>query len=344
MERECVQRRGWITRQEFLDLLGVANLIPGPTSTELAMHVGRRRAGWPGLVVAGLTFIVPGAVLVGVLAALYQRGGELPVVRGVANAVQPVVIVLVLQALLPLGRGAIRSMPMAMVAVAVAIMAALGIPEIRILIFAGVAHMIVGRTAAPPVAAILFLATTTLAAASAAPAVSIGDLAAYFLRTGSLLFGSGYVLLPVLEGDLVQRSGWLTEGQLLDAIAAGQATPGPVFTTATFIGYLIGGPWAAVVATVAMFLPAFVFSALSSIMLDRLSRSRLARAFLEGVNAAAVSLIAVVLIKLASAAFTGPMSIVLGIAAAIAILYARVNASLVLLAAAGLGALLATLG
>jgi chromate transporter len=344
MERECVQRRAWITRQEFLDLLGVANLIPGPTSTELAMHVGRRRAGWPGLVVAGLTFIVPGAVLVGVLAALYQRGGQLPVVRGVATAVQPVVIVLVLQALLPLGRGAIRSMPMAMVAVAVAIMAALGIPEIRILIFAGVAHMIVGRTAAPSVAAILLLATATLAAASAAPAVSVGDLAAYFLRTGSLLFGSGYVLLPVLEGDLVQRSGWLTEGQLLDAIAAGQATPGPVFTTATFIGYLIGGPWAAVVATVAMFLPAFVFSALSSIMLDRLSRSRLARAFLEGVNAAAVALIAVVLIKLASAAFTGPMSIVLGVAAAIAILYARVNASLVLLAAAGLGALLATLG
>jgi chromate transporter len=142
----------------------------------------------------------------------------------------------------------------------------------------------------------------------------------------------------------VQRSGWLTEEQLLDAIAAGQATPGPVFTTATFIGYLIGGPWAAAVATVAMFLPAFVFSALSSIMLDRLSRSRLARAFLEGVNAAAVALIAVVLIKLASAAFTGPMSIVLGVAAAIAILYARVNASLVLLAAAGLGALLATLG
>ena len=343
MERECVQRRGWITRQEFLDLLGVANLIPGPTSTELAMHVGRRRAGWAGLVVAGLAFIVPGAVVVGVLAALYQRGGQLPVARGIADAVQPVVVVLVLQALLPLGRAAIRSVPMVMVAIAVALMAAVGIPEIRILLFAGVAHMIVGRTGAAPVAAILLLATATLAAASAAAPVSTGDLAAYFLRTGSLLFGSGYVLLPVLEGDLVQRSGWLTQEQLLDAIAAGQATPGPVFTTATFIGYLLGGPWAAVVATVAMFFPAFVFAALSSILLDRLSRSRLARAFLEGVNAAAVALIAVVLVRLAAAAFTGPVSIVLGVLATVAILYARVNASVILLVAAGLGALLTVL-
>ncbi|HEY6362550.1 MAG TPA: chromate efflux transporter [Vicinamibacterales bacterium] len=343
MERECVQRRGWITREEFLDLLGVANLIPGPTSTELAMHVGRRRAGWAGLVVAGLAFIVPGAVFVGVLAALYQRGGQLPVARGVADAVQPVVIVLVLQALVPLGRSALRSVPMVMVAIAVALMAAVGIPEIRILLFAGVAHMIVGRTGAPAVTVILLLTTATLAAASAAAPVPLGDLAAYFLRTGSLLFGSGYVLLPVLEGDLVQRYGWLTREQLLDAIAAGQATPGPVFTTATFIGYLLGGPWAAVVATVAMFLPAFIFSALSSVMLERLSRSRLARAFLEGVNAAAVALIAVVLIRLAAAAFTGPVSIVLAVLAAVAILYAGINASLVLLLAAGLGALVAAL-
>ena len=265
IERECVQRRAWITRQRFLDLLGVANLIPGPTSTELAMHVGRQRAGWPGLVVAGLAFIVPGALIVGVLAAIYQRAGDLPIARGVADAVKPVVIVLVLQALVPLGRGAIRSVPMAMVAIAVALMAAVGIPEIRILLFAGVAHMIVGRTATVTAAALVLIAPAAVAAAGAAAGVSLGDLAAYFLRTGSLLFGSGYVLLPVIEGDLVQRQGWLTQEQLLDAIAAGQATPGPVFTTATFIGYLLGGPWAAFVATTAMFLPAFVFSALSSV-------------------------------------------------------------------------------
>jgi chromate transporter len=343
IEHECVQRRGWITRQRFLDLLGVANLIPGPTSTELAMHVGRHRAGWPGLVVAGLAFIVPGAVIVGVLAAIYQRAGDLPLARGVVEGVKPVVIVLVLQALVPLARGAIRSVPMAMVAIAVALMAAVGIPEIRILLFAGVAHMIVGRTATGPAVAVLLLVPAAVAAAGTAAAVSLGDVAAYFLRTGSLLFGSGYVLLPVLEGDLVQRSGWLTQAQLLDAIAAGQATPGPVFTTATFIGYLIGGPWAAVAATTAMFLPAFVFSAISSAALDRLTRSRVALAFLQGVNAAAVALIAVVLVRLATTAFTGPASIVIGLIAAAAILYARVNPSLVLAGAAGLGGLLAVL-
>jgi chromate transporter len=343
IERECVQRRAWITRQQFLDLLGVANLIPGPTSTELAMHVGRRRAGWPGLVVAGLAFIVPGAIIVGVLAAIYQRAGDLPVARGVAEAVKPVVIVLVLQALVPLGRSAIRSVPMAMVAIAVALMAAVGIPEIRILLFAGVAHMIVGRTATVSAMTVLLIAPATVAAAGAVSGVSLGDLAAYFLRTGSLLFGSGYVLLPVLEGDLVQRQGWLTQEQLLDAIAAGQATPGPVFTTATFVGYLLGGPWAALVATTAMFLPAFVFSALSSAVLDRLTGSRAATAFLQGVNAAAVALIAVVLVRLATTAFTGPASILIGLIAAGAILFGRMNPALVLAAAAGLGAVLAVL-
>ena len=343
IERECVQRRGWITRQRFLDLLGVANLIPGPTSTELAMHVGRQRAGWPGLIVAGLAFIVPGALIVGVLAAIYQRAGDLPIARGVADAVKPVVIVLVLQALVPLGRSAIRSVPMAMVAIAVALMAAAGIPEIRILLFAGVAHMIVGRTAAVTAAAVLLIAPAAVTAAGTAAGVSLGDLAAYFLRTGSLLFGSGYVLLPVLEGDLVHRQGWLTQEQLLDAVAAGQATPGPVFTTATFIGYLLGGPLAAVVATTAMFLPAFVFSALSAAVLDRLTRSRVAVAFLQGVNAAAVALIAVVLVRLATAAFTGPVSVIIGVIAAGAILYLRVNASLVLAAAAVAGAVLAVL-
>jgi chromate transporter len=343
IERECVQRRTWMTRQRFLDLLGVANLIPGPTSTELAMHVGRQHAGWPGLVVAGLAFIVPGAMLVGVLAAVYQRAGQLPVARGVVEAVQPVVIVLVLQALVPLGRSAIRSLPMAMVAIAVALMAAVGIPEIRVLLFAGVAHMIVGRTATVSTMAILLVASTVVSAAAVASPVSLGDLAAYFLRTGSLLFGSGYVLLPVLEGDLVQREGWLTRGQLLDAIAAGQATPGPVFTTATFIGYLLGGPWAAVVATTAMFVPAFVFSALSAVLLDRLVQSRSALAFLAGVNAAAVALIAVVLVRLASAAFTGMTAIIIGLIAAAAILYARINPSIVLAAAALVGGLLAVL-
>jgi chromate transporter len=339
IERECVARRRWITREQFLDLLGVANLIPGPTSTELAMHVGRARAGWAGLVVAGLAFIVPAALLVGVLAAAYVRSGDLPVVRAVFAAVQPVVIVIVLQALLPLARGAVRSLPMVMVALAVALLALAGIPEIRILLFAGVAHLIVGRTAASAIAGVL-LVTPSLLAATVTPVAPV-DLGVYFLRVGALLFGSGYVLLPVLEGDLVQRYGWMTEQQLLDAIAAGQATPGPVFTTATFIGYVLGGTRGAVVSTVAMFLPAFVFSALSSAVLDRLTRSRTLRTFLDGVNVAAVALIAVTLVTLARAAFTGLVPVAIAVAAAVAVFAARLNGSLVLLAAALGGALLA---
>lgn len=338
IERECVARREWITRAEFLDLLGVANLVPGPTSTELAMHVGRRRAGWPGLIVAGLAFIVPPALMVGALAAVYQRAGSLPMIRGVMAMVQPVVIVLVLNALIPLARGAIRTVPMAMTALAVALLSWAGIPEIRILLLAGVTQLLVGRGAFATAALVLLAAPVVSLGAQALHAASTTDVGVYFLRTGSFLFGSGYVLLPVLEGDLVHRLGWLTQGQLLDALAAGQATPGPVFTTATFVGYLIGGARTAAVATVAMFLPAFVFSAMSSAMLDRLSRSRLAAVFLQGVNAAAVALIAVVLIRLAAAAFTGPLSVVVALLAAAAILVFRANPSFVLLGAAALGA------
>ena len=346
IERECVARRQWITRAAFLNLLGVANLIPGPTSTELAMHVGRQRAGWPGLVVAGLAFIVPGAVMVGLLAAFYQRAGQLPLARGVFAMVQPVVIVLILGALVPLARGAIRSLPMAMTALAVALLAWAGIPEIRILLLAGVAQLIVGRAwlaVAVIVAVLAALAAPIahVAAATAAPyvgAVSTFEIGAYFLRVGSVLFGSGYVLLPVLEGDLVQRFGWLTQIQLLDAIAAGQATPGPVFTTATFIGYLLGGTQAAIVATVAMFLPAFIFSALSSAMLDRLAHSRSPALFLQGVNVGAVALIGVVLVRLGVLALTGPVPVAVALIAAAAIHLGGVNSSLVLLGAALLGA------
>ena len=345
IERECVARRQWITRDAFLNLLGVANLIPGPTSTELAMHVGRQRAGWLGLVVAGLAFIVPGAVMVGLLAAFYQQAGQLPMARGVFAMVQPVVVVLVLGALVPLARSAIRSLPMAMTAVAVVLLVWAGLPEIRILLLAGVAQLIVGHTGLAVVLLAALAApvaqATAAAAAAAAPyvgVVSTFDIGAYFLRVGSVLFGSGYVLLPVLEGDLVHRLGWLTQTQLLDAIAAGQATPGPLFTTATFIGYLLGGTRTAIVATVAMFLPAFVFSALSSAMLDRFAHSPAAARFLQGVNAAAVALIGVVLVRLAVLALTGPVPIAVALLAAAAIHRGGVNSSLVLLGAALLGA------
>ena len=326
IERECVQRRQWRSRGEFVDLLGVANLIPGPTSTELAMHVGRRRAGWPGLVVA-------------VLAATYVRAGDLPISRGILAAVAPVVVVLVLQAIAPLARTALRSPMLVALGVAASVAAVVGLPEIQVLLGAGLLHVLIRRgTATRVVLFMAMLAAPVLAATASDPGV--GEVFRYFVRIGSLLFGSGYVLLPVLEGDLVGRFGWLTEQQLLDAIAAVQATPGPVFTTATFIGYVIGGPWMTVAATVGMFRPAFVFSALSSVMLDRLKTSALARAFLDGVNVAAVALIAVVIVTLGRAAFTGWWTVGIAVVAAVLLFGTRVHPTLVLLAAALLGALM----
>ena len=340
IDRECVERRRWITRQQFLDVLGVANLIPGPTSTELAMHIGRLRAGWPGLLVAGVAFILPAALMIGVLAAVYVRAGDIPVARAVSAAVQPVVIVMVLQAVVPLGRDAVRSLPLALLALASLGAALAGVPEILVLLAAGAVQLAIAllpRRGGGVLLAALGAAAGSgalLMAAGPEPRIAPVDVFNYFVRVGSLLFGSGYVLLPVLQGDLVERLGWLTNRELLDAIAAGQATPGPLFTTATFIGHLLGGPVTAVVATIAIFLPAFLFSALSSVLLDRLRTSRPARAFLDGVNAAAIALIVVAVIILARTAFSGLLPVAIGIAAAIAMLAARVNPSLVLLAAA----------
>jgi chromate transporter len=336
MERECVHRRGWISRERFLDVLGVSSLVPGPTSTELAMHVGRLRAGWTGLVAAGLAFIIPSALLVAALAALYVRTGNLPAARTLLDAVQPVVVLLVVQAIVPLARASIRTVSLALLAAAAAATAWAGVPELYVLLAAG-AVAAGGRAALGAV--MVFCAVVAIGAQGREPAVAAPDVFAYFLRVGALLFGSGYVLLPVLEGDLVGRLGWVTDRQLLDAIAAGQATPGPVFTTATFIGYLLGGATTAAVATVAMFLPAFVFSALASVALERLRASGAARAFLDGVNAAAVALIAVVAATLGRVAFDDVTGVVVGLVAGVAIFVARVNASLVLLTAAAGGLL-----
>ena len=337
IEEECVRRRGWLTREQFLDVLGASNLIPGPTSTELAMHVGYRRAGWAGLVAAGLCFIVPSAVVVGALAAVYVRAGSLPAFDGVLRAVKPVALVVVLQALVGLGRAALGSwQPVVVAALAVAGVLA-GLPEVVVLLGAGLLVLAGSRGVAAGVTGLALLVPAVAGAAGSATLL-LPDLFSYFVRAGSVIFGSGYVLFAVLRTDLVEGMRWLTEAQLLDAIAVGQVTPGPVFTAATFIGYLLAGTSGAVVATVGIFLPAFICSAASVALLHRVRESTTVRRFLQGVNAAAVALIAVAAVALSRAAVVDLPTVAIALGAAVA-LTSGLNSSWLLAAAAAVGLL-----
>jgi chromate transporter len=330
MEEEIVRRRRWLTREAFLDLLGAANLIPGPNSTELAIHVGYARAGWPGLLVAGTCFIVPAAVIVAAIAWGYVRFGALPAIGGILAGVKPVVIAVVVQAIWNLGRGVLASRAAILLGIACVIAVLLGVNELGVLAAAGVVMwaIVARRQSSAGAGAMVMTALPGLSAAGTVPAAfSLGGLFLVFVKIGSVLFGSGYVLLAFLRADLVVRLGWLTERQLLDAVAVGQVTPGPVFTTATFVGYLLGGPAGAAVATLGIFLPAFVFVAASGPLLPYVRRSAAARAVLDGVNVASLALMAVVTMQLARSALAGPAGIVLALASAVALIRFRVSAA-----------------
>lgn len=360
MEDEVVTRRRWLTRADFLDLLGATNLIPGPNSTEMAIHVGHARAGWPGLLVAGTCFILPAALIVTALAWGYVRFGRLPEATGLLYGVKPVVIAVVLQALWRLGRGAITSRFLAVVAALAAAANLLGLGEIAVLVAAGAVVALArhgrGRGArglAPPadsgapavlppfgtLAAAQAGAGTAAAGTAAAGVAAFGlwPLFAFFAKVGAVLFGSGYVLLAFLRSGLVAERGWLTEAQLLDAVAIGQVTPGPVFTTATFIGYVLGGGAGAAVATAGIFLPAFIFVAISGPLVPRLRRSPVAGAVLDGVNAASLALMAVVTVQLGAAALVDVVTVLLAITSAVALVRWRVNAAWLVVGGAVVG-------
>ncbi|MBN9519268.1 chromate efflux transporter [bacterium] len=348
MEEEVVRRRGWLTRAEFLDLLGAAHLIPGPNSTELAIHVGGRVAGWRGFLAAGAGFILPAALIVAALAWAYAAFGALPPIAGVLAGVKPVLIAVVAQAVWTLGRAALRTRGLGAVAAGAAALAAAGVHELAVLFGAG---LLVGATRggglrrSAGVLALLVLAAALAGAVvvlagepgGAAEPVGLAALGLVFLKVGAVLFGSGYVLLAYLRADLVERRGWLTEGQLLDAVAVGQVTPGPVFTTATFVGYLLAGPAGAVVATAAIFLPAFVFVALSGPLVPRLRRSAVAGAFLDGVNAASVALMTVVGVQLARSAVVDVTTAAVALTAAVLVFRYRVNSAWLVLGGGAVG-------
>lgn len=308
MEDELVRRRGWLSREKFLDLLGASNLIPGPSSSELAIHIGYLRAGWRGLLVAGSCFILPAALMVAALAWAYVRFGRLPATAAILYGIKPAVIAIVLQALWRLGRTAVKNRLLGGIALLSLVLSAAALHPFYVLLIAGAAMMLVdsirrgrhGQAVLLP--ALPSAGATTAAAAGAATlaaSFSLGSLFLVFLKIGAIVFGSGYVLLAFLRADLVAHHGWLTDAQLVDAVAIGQVTPGPVFTTATFIGYLLGRGRGAILATVAIFLPAFILVAASGPLVSRLRNSRTAGAFLDGVNVGALALMALVTWQLA---------------------------------------------
>lgn len=346
MENEFVRRRNWLTHEEFLDLLGATNLIPGPNSTEMAIHIGQRRAGWPGLIVAGTCFILPAALIVSVIAWGYVRFGKLPQAEWLLYGIKPVIIAVVAQALWGLGKKALKNTWLAALGLAGAALSVAGIHELIVLFGIGAVCVLPKLTRGKPASfgvLPIFAAGSGLpvavgaAAVTAAAPFSLGALFLFFLKVGAVLFGSGYVLLAFLRADLVERWHWLTEGQLLDAIAVGQFTPGPLFTTATFIGYLLGGGAGATVATIGIFLPAFILVAISGPLIPRLRASPVAGAFLDGVNAASLALMAVVTAYLGWGALVDLPTIALALAAGVLLIRYRINSAWLVLGGALIG-------
>lgn len=333
MREEVVRRRGWVDDARFLDLVGATNLIPGPNSTELAIHLGFDRARWRGLVVAGVCFIAPAVVIVLALSWAYLEYGTTPAAESLLYGIKPVVVAIVVWALVGLLRTAVKGWLTGVVAAVALVIYLLGVNELAVLAAGGLLVMAVRtRRAWLPLRATPGVMLVPLSAVAGGQphfadptAGQLTQLFLTFLKIGSVLYGSGYVLLAFLRGDFVERLGWITETQLLDAISIGQVTPGPVFTTATFIGYQVAGLPGAIVATVGIFVPSFIFVALLTLVVDRIRNRRWSAAFLDGVNATALALMAGVTIQLAGDALVDPLTIILAVAALLLQWRTRVN-------------------
>ena len=361
MEEEVVARRGWLTRERFLDLLGATNLIPGPNSTEMAIHLGYVRAGWRGLAVAGICFILPAVGLTAGLAWIYVRFGQLPQVAPWLLGIKPAVLAIIAVSVWRLGNKACKTWSLGAIGAAVLAASLLQLNEVAALLLGGFAGMLwlrIPQTVRSrrgkilPVVAGTWLgqwlaAKTQVLLAAAAGAggagvasASLWKLGLFFLKVGAVLYGSGYVLVAFLQGGLVDEYGWLTQRQLLDAIAIGQFTPGPVLSTATFIGYMIAGAGGAAVATTAIFAPSFLFVALVNPWVPRLRKSPWTAAFLDAVNVSAVALMAAVTVKLGLATLTAWPAWLIAVAATLIGLRWKVNLAWVVVGGGALGWLL----
>ncbi len=328
MHNEVVVRRKWLTDEQFLDLLGATNLIPGPNSTEMAIHIGYLRAGWAGLLLGGLCFLTPAMLMVLALAWLYVRFGTTPQAEWLLYGIKPVVIAIIVQALWNLGGKALKSRLLALLGLIVFGLYFLGANEIALLFGGALIFMLISnirRFGSPGPASLLPLGAMGLALASTA--FSLPLLFLTFLKIGSVLYGSGYVLIAFLRSDFVLRLGWLTDQQLLDAVAIGQITPGPLFTAATFIGYLLGGTPGALLATLGIFLPSFVFVAISNPLIPKIRNSVWAGSLLDGVNASALGLMAAVTVQLGISSLVDLATILIAALALILLLRYKVNST-----------------
>jgi len=351
MEDEVVVRRRWISRSHFLDLIGATNIIPGPNSTEMTMHVGFERAGWRGLITAGVSFILPAVIISAGLAWAYVRFGSLPEIEPFLIGIRPAVVAIVLGAVWRLGRTAVTSVRLALLGfgASVAVLTGLGeIPALLIFGLIGTAWLALadrdpGNGANESLFPVLpigakwsFGASLAGFVGAAATPITLPKLFLFFLKIGAVLYGSGYVLVAYLEGGLVNDYGWLSKDQLLDAIAIGQFTPGPVLSTATFIGYQLYGLPGAIVATAGIFLPSFLFVLILNPLIPKLRQSRWTAAFLDSVNVVSLALMAAVTIDLAATMHQVDDWIILAVASLLTFWY-KANAAWIVLGCAGLG-------
>ncbi len=349
MNDEVVKRRQWMSHEQLLDLLGITNLLPGPNSTELAIHIGYEHAGWRGLLVAGFCFILPAMLIVWLLAAIYVRYQAIPQVGWLLYGIKPVMIAIVVQALWNLGKKAAKDTATKVAGLLVIVAYFLGFNELLLLLLAGIAVMLVknlGRSQGRLEGALLLPISSILAHGNSVAVTSPAPQSVFlfFLKIGSVLYGSGYVLLAFLQRDLVERNGWLTSQQLLDAVAIGQFTPGPVFTTATFIGYLLAGNAGAIAGTIGIFLPAFILVFAVNPWVPKLRSSSWFSGMLDGVNAASLGLMAAVTYTLGVEALVDWVTALLALVSAIIIFRFQINSAWLVLAGGVVGLVVQLLG
>lgn len=343
MEEEVVHRKKWLSQEKFLDLLGATNLIPGPNSTELAIHIGYKQAGWLGLLTAGFCFIIPAVIIVSIIAKFYIEYGNLPQFTGITYGIKPVVIAIILKALWNLGKNALKNRFLILLSILAVILNYIGLNELIVLFGGGIlmaSKQLCSKNKEFILLPLNLISQSTLSIFGNTNSVGLYPLFLVFLKIGSVLFGSGYVLLAFLQADLVEHFGWLTQQQLFDAITVGQITPGPLFTTATFIGYILDGWKGAMVATIGIFLPSFIFVAATGPFIPKLRDSMIISAFLDGVNVSAVALMVVVTFKLAETAFTDPISIILGITSTYLLFFTSLNSVWLIISGGFIGYLL----